>query len=96
MADSVAQIIYKQIQSLDPMFFMAVAAKQYLATKTGLRFKVGRNPKLSHVIVSIDLNGKDYYDVTFGRVRKSQYKIINRVTDIGWEQLADILNGEIG
>ena len=44
-------------------------AKNFVAIERGVQFKIGRNSK-SINSVRIVLNGKDLYDVEFGRVRK--------------------------
>ena len=49
-------------------------------------FKIGRNSK-SINYVRIDLKSNDLYDMEFIRLRKSQIKVVKRVTGVYNDQL---------
>ena len=52
------------------------------------------NPKVNHV--RITLNGNDLYDIKFGRIRKSTYKVVETVEDVYAENLQDVFTRVTG
>jgi hypothetical protein len=46
--------------------------------------------------ITIKLNGNDLYDVTFGKVRKFEYKELVRVEDVFVENLIETVDKMVG
>lgn len=85
--NDIAKTIFSQIKALDPYAFLAWGAKDLTTLldkndiENGLRFKTsGLCENIGYV--NITLNPRDYYDVTFGRIRKSEWKELNRQNDV--------------
>ena len=88
----IGETIYNQLG--DKTLFM-IGAKNLTVNKKGASFKIMRNSKkVTHV--SIELNNKDLYDVTFYKCRKFEYKIINKENDIYNDQLNTVIEFNTG
>ena len=67
-------------------FIAMTGAKNFAVGPKGMGFKIGRNSK-SINYVRIDLKSNDLYDMEFIRLRKSQIKVVKRVTGVYNDQL---------
>lgn len=92
---SVAKTILSQIKTLDPKALWAWGATGLAATEDSLTFKSSGMVKHKGY-VTIKLNGRDLYDVTFGKMRKFQYKELARVEDVFVEDLVKTIDGMVG
>ena len=93
-----ANTILKQLGGTGRLAAMT-GAKQFVAIENGVQFKIGRNAKSINTIV-VRLNGKDLYDVEFGRVRKVKgvptYKVVNEFNDAYNDMLIDLFESNTG
>ena len=93
---NVAKTILSQIKALDAWSLGAWGAKDLVALENGLQFKSSGMVK-NKGIVQIKLNyGKDLYDVSFGKVRKFEYKEIKKINDVFVGDLVDIIDEMVG
>lgn len=91
----IANIIRDQIKTIDSMALWAWGAKDMVALDNGLQFKSSGMVKWKG-IVSVTLNGRDLYDIDFGRVRKFEYKSIKKVNDVFVEDLVNVIETQVG
>ena len=92
---NVAKPILSQIKALDGWSLGAWGAKDLVALENGLQFKSSGMVK-NKGIVQIKLNGSDLYDVSFGKVRKFEYKEIKKINDVFVGDLVDIIDEMVG
>lgn len=92
---NVAKTILSQIKTLDSMALWAWGAKDLVAMEDGLMFKSSGMVKNKGKVV-VKLNGKDLYDVTFGKIRKFEYKELARIEDVFVEDLVTTIDGMVG
>ena len=99
--NSIAETIFSQIKSLDPYAFSAWGAKDLttLLDKNGIENGLGF--KTSGLVenkgyVNVTLNPRDYYDVTFGTIQKSEWKELNRQNDVFTFDLIDTIDKMVG
>jgi hypothetical protein len=92
---NVAKTILSQIKALDGWSLGAWGAKDLVALENGLQFKSSGMVK-NKGIVQIKLNGSDLYDVSFGKVRKFEYKEIKKINDVFVGDLVDIIDEMVG
>ena len=90
----IANTILKQMGGTGRLNAMT-GAKDFVAIDNGVQFKIGRNSKSINTIV-IRLNGRDLYDVEFGRVRKYEYKVVNKYDDVYNDMLKDLFEENTG
>lgn len=76
-------------------FIAMTGAKNFLAGDYKLMFMLGRN-KLGANKVIITLNGKDLYDIEFGKVRSSVYKTLKTYEDVYGSSLQSIFTKATG
>jgi len=103
---NVAKTILSQIKALDAWSLGAWGAKDLVALENGLQFKSSGGMVKNKGIVQIKLNGLDLYDVSFGKIRKYEYKEIEfggtirkyeykeieKVTDVFVEDLVNVID----
>tara|TARA_R110000737_G_scaffold48617_1_gene69102 strand:- start:1621 stop:1932 length:312 start_codon:yes stop_codon:yes gene_type:complete len=79
------------------MFCLMTGAKNFVALNGGgLSFKVGRNCKgVNRVSVLYD-TASDLYDVEFGRLRGSQYKVLTKIDGVYCDQLQSVFTTHTG
>lgn len=79
-------------------FVAMTGAKNLTSIGNGLSFKLPGAGFVHNGInyVKIILNGKDTYNMEFGRIRGTTYKIINTVNNIYFDQLQEIFTQETG
>ena len=46
--------------------------------------------------IKIHLNGKDLYDITFGKIVKFDYTVINKIDDVYFDELKSSIEKTIG
>lgn len=92
---NVAKTILSQIKTLDSMALWAWGAKDLVAMEDGLMFKSSGMVKNKGKVI-VKLNGKDLYDVTFGKIRKFEYKELARIEDVFVEDLVATIDGMVG
>ena len=92
---NVAKTILSQIKALDAWSLGAWGAKDLVALENGLQFKSSGMVK-NKGIVQIKLNCSDLYDVSFGKVRKFEYKEIKKINDLFVGDLVDIIDEMVG
>ena len=61
----------------------------------GLRFKTTGMVK-NKGYVTIKLNGRDLYDIEFGKVRKLEYKVLKREEDVFAEDMVNFIDSMVG
>lgn len=92
---TIATVIRDQIKTIDAMALWAWGAKDLIDLGDGLQFKSSGMVTWKG-LVSIRLNGKDLYDVEFGRVRKFEYKSVKKVNDVFAEDLVNVIELQVG
>ena len=76
-------------------FIAMTGAKNFAFGPLGIGFKIGKNCKSINYI-RINLNGLDLYDIEFIRIRKSNLKVINKLTNIYNDQLQSVFTDYTG
>ena len=76
-------------------FIAMTGAKNFALGPLGIGFKIGKNCKSINYI-RIKLNGLDLYDIEFIRIRKSNLKVINKLTNIYNDQLQGVFTNYTG
>jgi len=89
---NIAQTIASQ---LGQKALLMIGAKNLLAGKDYLQFRLGRNAGRWNVL-KIALNGLDLYDMTFYRVRKLKVTSEKTIDNVYCDQLHDIIENETG
>ena len=97
MTTEIANTIFKQLGG--GRFVAMTGAKNLIAHKDGLSFKIGYNsPGINYV--KITLNGNDLYNMSFERrsVRKGELKVkvISSLEDIYFDQLQEFFTDQTG
>jgi len=92
---SIAKTILEQIKMIDPMATWAWGAKDMVAMEDGLRFKTTGMVK-NKGYVTIKLNGRDLYDIEFGKIRKFEYKVLKREEDVFAEDMVNFIDSMVG
>jgi hypothetical protein len=99
--NNIADTISTQIKTLDPYAFWAWGAKELTAIidkngiENGLGFKTSGLVK-NKGYVTVTLNPRDYYDVTFGKIQKSEFKELNRQKDVFVGDLIPTIDKMVG
>lgn len=90
------QGIYSAIGSQGKLKSM-IGAKDFVRSAKGLTFKLARTAKSINMI-TIELNGKDTYDVKFAKftLSKAEYKLIKEEKDVLGEQLKAVIEKTTG
>ena len=91
----IAKTILSQIKTLDRMAMCAWGAKDLVGMEDGLMFKSSGMVRNKGKVM-IKLNGNDLYDVTFGKIRKYEYKELARVEDVFVENLVETVDKMVG
>ena len=91
----IAGVVYSQIKTMSPWAMAAWGAKELVVLKDGIQFKSSGMVK-NKGIIQVKLNGSDLYDVTFGKVRKFEYKQIKKVTDVFVGDLISVIDEMVG
>lgn len=76
-------------------FMVMTGAKNLVAIDAGVRFRVGQNAKGINM-VEVRLNGRDLYDMRFGRVVAGAFKEKAKVDDVWCDMLQEIFTAETG
>lgn len=92
---TVANNIRDQIRAADIRALFAWGAKSFVGTDNSLRFKTSGLVKWKG-LVTITLNGRDLYDVEFGKIRGVDYKVTKTVEDVFVEDLVKIIDAQVG
>lgn len=94
----IASTILEQLGGTGRLHRMT-GAKKFIAIDHGVQFKIGSNAKRINT-VRITLNGRDLYDVEFGRVRKVKgvptYTVVNEFKDAYNDMLVDLFESSTG
>ncbi len=80
---TVATTILEQLGGFN--FLVSTGAKNLTAFENGLAFKLpggGGFCKKGINYVKIVLNPLDYYDITFGKIRKMDYKVVEKKENV--------------
>jgi hypothetical protein len=88
----IAQTISKQIGG--SALYM-IGAKNLLAHDDGLSFRVGRNSKSVNYI-KITLTAADLYDIEFGYIRGTSYKVRSNESGLYFDMLRDSIERNTG
>ena len=88
----IAKTIIAQLKTVN---LIGWGAKDMVSLEDGLMFKSSGLVK-NKGNVTIKLNGNDLYDVTFGKIRKFEYKELTRKEDIGVENLVETIYKMVG
>lgn len=91
----IAEIILQQLGGSRRLTAM-IGAKYFSAIKNGLSFRFSARAKNGTNYVKIVLNSKDLYDVEFGSIRGSSFKVKNEFNDIYADQLIEIFEDTTG
>jgi len=62
----------------------------------GVSFRIGMRAKKGIKAVIIKLNGRDLYDVEFGKMVNFEYKVVDSASDIYAEDLRDLIERTTG
>ena len=89
---NVAQTIAKQLGN---KALVMMGAKNLVAGKKDLSFRIGRNSKGINYI-KITLTAMDTYDVEFGAIRGMNYKIKSEAKGIYADMLHDVIEKNTG
>ena len=88
----IAKTIQEQLGG--SMFIMMTGAKQFCLIESGLKFRLpkAKSAKTGKAVnvVTIKLNGLDYYDVTFGYLRGASYTVRNECKDVDCFSLKNV------
>lgn len=96
MSTEIAKTIWGQINALDVFAMGAWGAKDLVAMRDGLKFKTsGMVRWKGYVYVKYD-EGQDLYNVVFGQVRKSEWKVVKTVEGVFADMLVDIIDAQVG
>lgn len=90
----VGMTIMSQINHIDKHAMLAWGSKNLVFFKKGLQFTVS-GPKFKGKII-IELNGRDLYDISFGKVVKLEWKVSKKLTDVHVEDLVKTIDGVVG
>lgn len=83
---SIAQTILEQLGGR--RFIAMTGARDFLDCGDTLKFRIPGNMTKKRInIVMITLNGRDLYDIEFGRLWKLDYKAIEKHTDVYFDGL---------
>jgi hypothetical protein len=98
MAATANQEIAKFVlQQLGGSKFLAMTgAKDLVAIKNGLQFKLPRYAELKINVVRIVLNELDNYDVEFGSLRGLNYKVVSKHEGIYGDMLQELFTAQTG
>lgn len=92
----IAKTILQQIKAIDFFALGAWGAKDFIAMKDGLKFKTSGMVKWKGwVIVQYD-EGKDLYNLIFGRVRKHVWKEDKHIDGVYVEDLVRLIDEQVG
>lgn len=89
---SVANTINDQINAMDRMAFAAWGTKEKVALNNGLQFKTSGMVKRKCIVKITYNEALDLYDVTFGRIRKFEWKIDKQVDCVYFDQLVHVID----
>jgi len=92
------EIAMETLKQLGGNKFLAMTGAKNLSfdDKGTLSFKLPRFAGLKINHVKIELNGKDLYDITFGRIYGLKYTVLNTVNDIYNDMLQSIFTKGTG
>lgn len=91
-----ASTILMQIKSQDSNAFWAWGSKDMVALENGLQFKTSGMVKRKCIVQVIYDEGRDMYNVVFGRIRKFEWKIDHKVEQVFFDQLVQIIDDYVG
>jgi hypothetical protein len=79
-------------------FIAMTGAKQFVAGKNEMSFRIpgGHFTKQGINHVKIKLTEMDVYDVTFGKIRKFEYKEVKKVKGLYFDQLQEVFTQVTG
>ena len=92
---TVAKTILEQIKTIDPRALWAWGAKDYVGSDDSIQFKVGGATRWKGTVI-VKLNGSDFYDVRFIRLRGTKFLEDVTKNDIYAEDLVNTLDEKIG
>ena len=97
ISEDVAKTI---IQQLGHKALYMLGAKNLVRGKDGgkewISFRIGKNSKGINYIKIYYNAGKDLYDIEFGRIRGVEYKTVNKIDDIYFDQLHELIEKYTG
>ena len=88
----IAKTILQQIKAIDPMAMMAWGAKDMVALTDGLRFKSSGMVKWKGLVSVKYDEAMDLYNLEFGRIRKYEYKIDEKIDGVYVDQLVELID----
>lgn len=93
---SVAKTILEQLGGR--RFSVMTGARGFAGGENYLSFRIpGKGFARSGInYVKISLNSMDLYDMEFGRIRGDQYKVMNTVSGVYFDQLQSVFKSETG
>lgn len=95
MNREIAKTILSQINQLDGWALSAWGAKDLVNLGDGLQFKTsGMTPWKGYV--QIRLNGLDYYDISFVKMRKGIAKTMKEIKDVVAFDLVECIDEVVG
>lgn len=91
----IAKEIFRQIKAMDSWAFGDWGAKDFVGGQDYLQFKTSGMVVFKGIVkIRLDL-GKDLYEVEFGQIRKYEYKIRKKFTDIYFDQLIELIDRNV-
>lgn len=82
-------------EQLGRSFALLTGAKNFLGDTNSLSFRIP-STKRGINYVKITLNGRDLYDVTFGKIRGLNYTVVDEAEDVYFDSLQDVFENRTG
>lgn len=88
--DNTAQIIFKQLYTMDANLMACLGARQFIAHPDGLRFRVS-GVKFKGLVFIRYNEGQDLYEVELAKIYKSEWKVKKSWDGIYFDMLPELL-----
>lgn len=92
---NIATTIRDQIKAIDPWAFNAWGTKDMMALKDGLQFKSSGMCGWKGIVQVKYDEGQDLYNVTFGKIRKLEWKVAKSVNGVFVEDLVKTIDAQV-
>jgi hypothetical protein len=92
---NVSKVIFDQIRGLDPLAFLAWGVKNMVYMNDGLKFKTsGMVKRKCYVYIRYDY-GQDLYEIIFARIRKNEWIVDHKVTQVYFDDLVNHIDNYV-
>jgi hypothetical protein len=93
---NISKIIFQQIRGIDPLSFFAWGAKDFVYMYDGLKFKTSGMVKRKCFVYIRYHHGLDLYEIMFARIRKHEWIVDHRDTNVYFEDLVKMIDNYVG